>query len=109
MSPPTWTHTGYAQRLHFGAGSVRRLPETLREVGVRRALFVTTAGRATSEDGRRLSASIGRNLASTFDGVRSHLPTEVVRAAVLQARRDGIDGIVSFGGGSCMDLGKAIV
>ena len=110
MSPPTWTHTGYAQRLHFGAGAVRRLPEIAAEVGrppgpARRprpaGSLPTTA--------QRVVAALGRSLASTFDGVRSHLPTDVVQAALLQARRDGIDGVVSFGGGSAMDLGKAIV
>jgi alcohol dehydrogenase class IV len=25
-----------------------------------------------------------------------------------QARRDAVDGVVSFGGGSCADLGKAV-
>ena len=47
-------------------------------------------------------------MASTFGGVRSHVPASAVQAAMLQARRDGVDGIVSFGGGSCMDLGKAV-
>jgi alcohol dehydrogenase class IV len=32
----------------------------------------------------------------------------LVQAAVLQARRDAVDGIVSFGGGSCADTGKAV-
>jgi maleylacetate reductase len=109
MSPSTWTHTAYTQRLHFGAGAVRRLPEVLKEVNARRVLLVTTAGRLASDDGQRVVAALGRSLASTFDGVRSHLPTDVVQAALLQARRDGVDGIVSFGGGSAMDLGKAIV
>ena len=27
-----WTHTGYAQRLHFGAGVVARLPEIVKEL-----------------------------------------------------------------------------
>ena len=109
MSPPTWTHTGYAQKLHFGLGASRRLPEIAREVGARRFLLVTSAGRLASADGERLVGLLGRSLASTFDGVRSHLPTDVVQAALLQARRDAIDAVVSFGGGSAMDLGKAIV
>ena len=31
-----------------------------------------------------------------------------MQQAVLQARRDGVDVVVSFGGGSCADLGKAV-
>ena len=36
------------------------------------------------------------------------MPTNLVQAALMNARRDGIDGIVSFGGGSCADLAKAV-
>ena len=103
-----WTHTGYAQRLHFGAGVVAQLPDITKELGIRRALLVTTAGRAQSEEGARVVKLLGRSLASTFADARSHVPTTVVQAAVQQARRDGVDGVVSFGGGACADLGKAV-
>lgn len=103
-----WTHTGYAQQLAFGSGSIRRVTELLRAVGARRALLVTTEGRLASDDGARLVRALGSALASTFSGVRSHAPAPMVQAAVLQARRDGVDAIVSFGGGSCADTGKAI-
>jgi maleylacetate reductase len=43
-----------------------------------------------------------------FDGAQPHVPTSVVEAAVAAARQERIDGIVSFGGGSCADLGKAV-
>ena len=36
------------------------------------------------------------------------LPTSTVQQALLQARRDNVDVVVSFGGGSCADLGKAV-
>jgi alcohol dehydrogenase class IV len=85
------------------------LPEIVREVGARRLLLVGSANRLASDDGQRLVASLGRTLATTFDGVAPHVPTDVVQAAVLQARRDGIDGVVSFGGGAAIDLGKAVV
>ena len=103
-----WTHTGYAQQIHFGPGTVGRLPEIARTLGVRRLMLVTTAGRHDSDDGQRIARSLGRSLASTFAEVRSHVPTTAVQAAVMQARRDGIDGLVSFGGGSCADLAKAV-
>ena len=103
-----WTHTGYAQRLHFGAGVVAQLPDIAKELGIRRALFVTTEGRAQSDDGARIVKLLGRSLASTFSEVRSHVPTTAVQAAMQQARRDAVDGVVSFGGGSCADLGKAV-
>lgn len=103
-----WDHTGYAQRLVFGSGAVARLPELVTAVGARRVLLVTTAGRLGSEDGRRLVALLGRALASTFAEVRSHVPVDLVRSATRQARRDGVDAVVSFGGGSCADLGKAV-
>jgi maleylacetate reductase len=108
VTAPSWTHTGYAQQVLFGSGRVRDLTELLRTLGVRQAILVTTAGRAASSDGAEVTRRIGRSLASTFAEVESHVPAPTVQAAVRQARRDGIDGVVSFGGGSCADLGKAI-
>jgi alcohol dehydrogenase class IV len=105
---PMWTHTGYAQQVVFGARSIERLSELLRALGVRRALLVTTAGRLASDDGQRVVKALGRTLASTFAEVTSHVPTNLVQSALLHARRDGIDGLVSFGGGSCADLAKAV-
>lgn len=103
-----WTHTGYAQQILFGPGVVQRLPEVLRQIGVRRAMLVTTEGRAESDDGAAVQRLLGRSLASTFVGVRSHVPAPAVQEATRQARRDAIDAVVSFGGGSCADLGKAV-
>jgi maleylacetate reductase len=103
-----WTHTALAQQLVFGAGTVDRLPELVKVLGARKALLVTTEGRLASRDGERVQRLLARTLASTFDEVQSHVPVPVVQQAVLQARRDGIDVVVSFGGGSCADLGKAV-
>ena len=61
-----------------------------------------------SPDGQRVTKLLNRTLESTFDDVQSHVPVPLVQQAVLQARRDGIDVVVSFGGGSCADLGKAV-
>jgi maleylacetate reductase len=104
----TWTHTGYAQQVVFGAGSLAKLPELLRAIGARRVLLVTTPGRHGSDDGARVVRSLGSSLASTFAEVASHVPAPLVQQALRQARADAVDAVVSFGGGSCADLGKAV-
>jgi maleylacetate reductase len=104
----SWVHTGYAQQIVFGDGALHQLTDILKLVGLRRVLLVTTEGRAASDEGEQVVTAIGRVLESTFSEVTSHAPTPMVQAAVRQARRDGIDGIVSFGGGSCADTGKAV-
>ena len=103
-----WTHTALAQQVVFGPGSIDRLPSLIKVLGARKALLITTAGRLASSDGERVVGLLGRTLASTFAQVESHVPVPLVHQAVQQARRDGIDVVVSFGGGSCADLGKAV-
>ena len=103
-----WTHTALAQQIAFGSGALDRLAELVRTIGGRKALLVTTAGRLASPDGEQVVAKLGRTLVSTFAEVESHVPVPLVQQAVLHARRDGIDLVVSFGGGSCADLGKAV-
>ena len=106
--PDAFIHTGYAQRLHFGVGALNRVSEVVRETGARRVLLVTTAGRLGSDDGARLVRLLGRTLVATFAEVHGHVPTTDVQAAVAQARDASIECVVSFGGGSCADLGKAV-
>src|SRR5687768_400544 len=106
--PAGWTHTALAQQLVFGAGSLDRLPDLVKVLGARKAMLVTTEGRLASPEGERVTGLLGRSLASTFSDVLSHVPAPLVQQAVLQARRDAIDLVVSFGGGSCADLGKAV-
>lgn len=108
MTADAWSHTSSAQRIHFGAGSFTSLPAILREVGARRILLVTSERRLASDDGQRLVAMLGRSLSSTFDGVRPHVPTSAVQAALGMARDRDIDSVVTFGGGSAADLGKAV-
>ena len=104
----SWTHTGHAQRIHFGVGALRRVGEVCDELGLRRLLVVTTEGRRSSPAGERLVAVLGDRVADVFAGVRSHVPAAVVRAAAARAEENGVDGVLSFGGGSCADLGKAV-
>ncbi len=103
-----WSHTALAQRLYFGQDYLEKLPDVVKEVGARRLMLVTTAGRLSSVEGERVVALLGRTLATVFSGVRAHVPTSAVQSAVSQAQAEVVDGIVSFGGGSCADAGKAV-
>ena len=104
----SWIHTGYAQRIHFGEGSMARVNEVVREVGGRRVLVISTRGRLESEAGEELVRMLGRTVSAVYDGVRSHVPTDTVQAALGIARDRDADCVVSFGGGSCADLAKAV-
>ena len=104
----SWIHTGYTQRIHFGVGVMDQAGEVCDELRLTRLLVVTTAGRRASPEGGRLLEVLGPRVAGVFDGVRSHVPTSVVDAAAAAAQAAGVDGVVSFGGGSCADLGKAV-
>ncbi len=107
-APATWTHTSGAQKLVLGAGALDQLPDLVKEAGGRRVLLVTTRRRLASDAGERLVRALGRALSATFDEVTSHVPVPVVQRAVQVARDEDVDSIVSFGGGSCNDLGKAV-
>ena len=107
-SAPRWTHRSFPQRMVLGDGALAGIADEVKGVGIRRALLVTTSRRATSEMGERLVRLLGRTLAATFDRVESHVPIPLVRDASALADEVNADGIVSFGGGSCADLGKAV-
>ena len=107
MAAP-WTHTAYPQQIHFGAGAAGRAAQVLKDTGTRSWMVVTTAGRVASDDGRRLIDLLGRAVTSTFADVTAPLHTDTVEAALRQARRDAVEGIVSFGGSTCADLAKAV-
>jgi maleylacetate reductase len=104
----SWVHTGYAQQIRFGAGVAGDVGRVVKDLGGRRVLLVTTSGRRSSPAGTRVERAVGPALVEVYDGVRSHVPTSAVQEALALARREGIDAVVSFGGGSCADLGKAV-
>jgi maleylacetate reductase len=107
-APSSWTHTSLHQKIVLGDGALDGVGDLVKEAGCRRVVLVTTKGRLASAAGERLVRHLGRLVAATFDTTSSHVPTTQVREAVALAGAAGVDGIVSFGGGSCNDLGKAV-
>ncbi len=100
----SWTHTAFAQQVRFGEGASARLRPLLKDAGSRRALVLTSP----SAKAPAVIEGLGRAVVGTFEDTAPHLPVPVVRAAVGRARAEAIDTIVSIGGGSVIELGKAI-
>ena len=100
----------YPTSVRFGAGRVSELADACTSLGMRRPLLVTDRGLAALDIvatalGHLAAGGLGE---AVFSGVDPN-PTGANLDAGLRAYRDGgHDGVVAFGGGSALDLGKAI-
>jgi len=100
----------YPTAIRFGAGRISELADACKSVGMENPLFVTDRGLADLPITQNAldileKAGLGR---SVFSEVDSN-PTEANLDAGLKAFWDGDhDGVVAFGGGSGLDLGKLV-
>jgi alcohol dehydrogenase len=100
----------YPTSVRFGAGRIQELPELCKSVGMLRPLLVTDRGLGSAPitlaalDSLK-QAGLG---AALFSDLKPN-PVESNLDAGLAAYRDGKhDGVVAFGGGSGLDMGKLI-
>ena len=99
----------YLTTIRFGPGVLKELPEDLTALELKRPLVVTDKGVVAAGLIERLWAVLpGAMPRLVFDEVPSN-PTE---AAALKAlalyRQERCDGLIGFGGGSPIDLAKAV-
>jgi alcohol dehydrogenase len=100
----------YPTAIKFGAGRIQELAEHCRANGIARPLFVTDPGlaampmvRTIVEDVKRAGLGIG-----VFSDVRPN-PVEANVVEGVKAYQSGNhDGVVAFGGGSGLDVGKMV-
>ncbi|MDX5401345.1 MAG: iron-containing alcohol dehydrogenase [Rhodobacterales bacterium] len=100
----------YPTAIRFGAGRISELAEACAAAGIRRPLLVTDKGLASlpitaATLDLMQAAGLGRAMFSDVDPN----PTEINLAAGVAAyKAGGHDGVIAFGGGSGLDLGKAV-
>jgi alcohol dehydrogenase class IV len=94
-----------AARIRFGPGAVRGVPELAAKLG-RRLLLVT--GRSTDRARGFAQALEAAGLESIVFPVAGEPTTADVLLGQQTARRGGVQLVISFGGGSAIDAGKAI-
>ena len=96
--------------IRFGAGRIAELAEACEASSIRRPLLVTDQGMVDLPITRdALERLLGAGLdAAVFSDVQSN-PTDLNLDAGIEAfKAGGHDGVVAFGGGSGLDLGKLI-
>ena len=100
----------YPTAIRFGAGRRAEIAEACAAAGIHKPLLVTDRGLAKLPMVQTSlavldAAGLG---AALFSGVDPN-PTDNNLAAGLEAYRDGgHDGVIAFGGGSALDLGKLV-
>ncbi len=96
--------------IRFGAGRITELPDACHAAGILRPLLVTDAGLAKLDVTRRaleLLANAGVDT-GLFSEVKPNPVESNLTAGVEAFRSGGHDGVIAFGGGSGLDMGKLV-
>lgn len=100
----------YPTAVSFGAGRIAELTSICRELGITHPLFVTDSGlvglRIVTDTLARLAAA--DLMPGVFAGVQGNPTGSNVDEGVQMLRGGSHDGVIAFGGGSALDVGKAI-
>lgn len=100
----------YPTAIKFGAGRIKELPEACAQAGMKKPLLVTDKGLAglpiTAKSLDIMEAAgLGRGIFSEVDPNPNEKNLE---AGVEAYKAGGHDGVIAFGGGSGLDLGKMV-
>ena len=100
----------YPTSIRFGAGRIAGLPEACLSAGIRRPLLVTDSGLADLPMVRNAAAACqNAGLAiSVFGDVKSNPVEKNVSDGLAALQAGEHDGVIAFGGGSALDVGKVI-
>jgi alcohol dehydrogenase class IV len=100
----------YPTSIRFGAGRIQELPAACAELGMQRPMLVTDEGlRALPMVASAVASCRDAGLGcEVFCDVQPNPVAGNVAAGVAAYRDGGHDGVIAFGGGSALDVGKAI-
>lgn len=100
----------YPTAVRFGAGRISEIADACAAAGITKPLLVTDKGLADlpiTQDTLDLldAAGLGRAM---FSDVDPNPNEKNVEAGLVMYREGGFDGVIAFGGGSGLDLGKTL-
>jgi alcohol dehydrogenase class IV len=101
-----FVYNGVPNRVVFGSGTISRLAEEVKRLGLKRPLVLSTP--VQKRDAEMIAVQLGENVAGIYTNATMHTPVDVTEAAVAVMTETKADGVIAFGGGSTTGLGKAI-
>lgn len=104
------TLISYLTNITFDHGAVKTLGAEMDSLGMKRPLIVTDKGLMAAGLIDQVRGVIPNDKAVTiFDGTPANPTEAAAKQALAMYREAGCDGIVAVGGGSSMDLAKAVM
>ena len=100
----------YPTAIRFGAGRIRELPQACLTLNIKRPLIVTDAALAKLPmiaDALRLFEEAGLK-GAVFCDIQANPIEENVKRGVAAFKHGSHDGVIAFGGGSALDVGKSV-
>jgi alcohol dehydrogenase class IV len=96
------------RRILFGPGAVEKIGTETQLLKAKKVLIITDTGviQAGLLEGVEKSLQSAGVLFALFDGVEPDPRIEVVEKSVEKAKKESIDLIIGFGGGSSLDIAK---
>jgi len=98
----------YLTEIHFGFGAIRLTPKAMHDLGITKPLLVSDYGIVEATLFDRLTAALSWVDYPTFLDTPSNPTEAAVQAAAEMYRSLGCDGLIACGGGSSIDLAKAV-
>lgn len=100
----------YPTSVRFGPGRIAELPAVCRELGMKRPLLVTDPGLRKLPMVEKVLVSLeAAGLGSAaFSDIQANPVGRNVEDGVAAYRAQRCDGVIAFGGGSALDVGKTI-
>ena len=98
----------YVTEIRFGTGIAAELSQVCQTLGFKKPLFITDKGVIAAGLIERILAANNLPHFHVFDGTPSNPTEAATREGVASFQEAGCDGIVAVGGGSSIDLAKAV-
>ena len=104
------TNWNYPTTIWVGEGRIKELIEACKNLNIAKPLFVTDRDLINLKMVENIISDLKKNFRdlSIFSNISGNPVGENVNDGVNEFKKNGCDGVIAFGGGSGLDVGKAI-